>query len=94
MAEGYVRRVEQVKAELESGDVPLTRREREVLALIVDGMTNQQIADQLFISPRTVDTHRTNIMQKLDIHDLANLVRNAIEHGIGGSGEGTLPKKP
>ena len=66
--------------------MPLTRREREVLALIVDGMTNQQIADQLFISPRTVDTHRTNIMQKLDIHDLANLVRYAIEHGTSGSG--------
>jgi two-component system response regulator NreC len=93
MAEGYVRRVDQAAAELESGDVPLTRREREVLALVVGGMTNQQIADQLFISPRTVDTHRTNIMQKLNIHDLANLVRYAIEHGIARSGEGTLPKK-
>jgi two-component system response regulator NreC len=93
MAEGYVRRVEQVATEIEPGDVPLTRREREVLILVVDGMTNQQIADQLFISPRTVDTHRTNIMQKLNIHDLANLVRYAIEHGIAGSGEGTQPKK-
>ena len=93
MAEGYVRRVEQVKAESESGDLPLTRREREVLALVVDGMTNQQIADQLFISPRTVDTHRTNIMQKLDIHDLANLVRYAIERGIGRTAEGAQPKK-
>jgi two-component system response regulator NreC len=62
--------------------------------LVVDGLTNQQIADQLFISPRTVDTHRTNIMQKLDIHDLANLVRYAIEHGLAGSGAGTQPKKP
>ena len=94
MAEGYVRRVEQVATEIEPGDVPLTRREREVLILVVDGMTNQQIADQLFISPRTVDTHRTNIMQKLNIHDLANLVRYAIEHGIAGSGEGAQPKKP
>ena len=94
MAEGYVRRVEQVATETESGDVPLPRREREVLSLVVDGLTNQQIADQLFISPRTVDTHRTNIMQKLDIHDLANLVRYAIEHGLAGSGAGTQPKKP
>jgi two-component system response regulator NreC len=93
MAEGYVRRVDQAAAEMELGDVPLTRRELEVLALVVNGMTNQQIADQLFISPRTVDTHRTNIMQKLNIHDLANLVRYAIEHGIVGSGEGTQPKK-
>jgi two-component system response regulator NreC len=94
MAEGYVRRVEQVSAEMEQGDVPLTRREREVLVLVVDGMTNQQIADQLFISPRTVDTHRTNIMQKLNIHDIANLVRYAIEHGIAGSADGTQSRKP
>jgi two-component system, NarL family, response regulator NreC len=94
MAEGYVRRVEQAATEMEQGDIPLTRREREVLALVVDGLTNQQIADQLFISPRTVDTHRTNIMQKLNIHDLANLVRYAIEHGIAGASEGTQPKKP
>jgi two-component system, NarL family, response regulator NreC len=94
MAEGYVRRVEQVTTEIEPGDVPLTRREREVLILVVDGLTNQQIADQLFISPRTVDTHRTNIMQKLNIHDLANLVRYAIEHGIASPGEGAQPKKP
>jgi two-component system, NarL family, response regulator NreC len=93
MAEGYVRRVEQAATELERGDIPLTRREREVLVLVVDGLTNQQIADQLFISPRTVDTHRTNIMQKLNIHDLANLVRYAIEHGIAGASEGTQPKK-
>ena len=59
----------------------LTRRELEVLSLIGEGLNNQQIGDRLFISPRTVDTHRTNIMQKLDIHDSANLVRFAIEHG-------------
>jgi two-component system response regulator NreC len=93
MAEGYVRRVEQVATEAEPGDVPLTRREREVLVLVVEGKTNQQIADHLFISPRTVDTHRTNIMQKLNIHDIANLVRYAMEHGIKGSGEGLQPKK-
>lgn len=94
MAEGYVRRVEQGVAEAEPGGVRLTRREREILALVAKGLTNQQIADQLYISPRTVDTHRTNIMQKLNIHDLANLVRYAIEHGIAASGEGAPPKKP
>ncbi len=91
MAEGYVKRVEG------SSDAPkelvtLTRREREILALVAAGMTNQQIAEQLFISPRTVDTHRTNIMQKLEIHDLANLVRYAIEHGI--TSEGDVPPPP
>jgi two-component system, NarL family, response regulator NreC len=94
MAEGYVRRAEQGPSDADSGDVPLTRRELEILALVVDGLTNQQIADQLFISPRTVDTHRTNIMQKLNIHDLANLVRFAIDHGIAGSKDGAPLRKP
>lgn len=62
----------------------LTKREAEILGLIARGLNNQQISEQLFISPRTVDTHRTNIMQKLDIHDAANLVRYALEHGYGG----------
>lgn len=82
MADGYLRRVESEGEQAKTDDVPLTRREREILRLVVKGLTNQQIADQLNISPRTVDTHRTNIMQKLDIHEVANLVRYAIEHGI------------
>jgi two-component system response regulator NreC len=88
MAEGYVRRKEGGETLTNQGEIPLTRREREILALVVDGRTNQQIADELCISPRTVDTHRTNIMQKLDIHDLANLVRYAIQHGLAGRGTG------
>lgn len=58
--------------------LPLTRREREILLLIGEGLNNAQIAEKLFISPRTVDTHRTNIMQKLNIHDSSNLVRFAL----------------
>ena len=92
MAEGYVRRVDQEAGGSQQPEVPLTRREREILSLVVRGMTNQQIADQLYISPRTVDTHRTNIMQKLDIHDVANLVRYAMEHGITSDGDGLTPK--
>jgi two-component system response regulator NreC len=92
MAEGYLRRVEATGQEAKADDVPLSRREKEILALVVNGLTNQQIADQLSISPRTVDTHRTNIMQKLDIHELAHLVRYAIEHGIAtGEGENQPP---
>jgi two-component system, NarL family, response regulator NreC len=91
MAEGYVKRVEKGGQDAPKADVPLTRREREILVLVASGLTNQQIADQLFISPRTVDTHRTNIMQKLDIHDLANLVRYAIEHGVIKEGDGLAP---
>jgi len=92
MAEGYVRRVDHESGGERQQNVPLTRREREVLSLVVRGLTNQQIADQLYISPRTVDTHRTNIMQKLDIHDVANLVRYAMDHGITSEGDGLTPK--
>jgi DNA-binding NarL/FixJ family response regulator len=60
----------------------LTIREREVLKLIASGLTNKQIAVQLFISVKTVETHRTNIMQKLDVHTTADLVRYAIKTGI------------
>jgi len=61
----------------------LTKREKEILKYIAQGQNNQQIAERLFISPRTVDTHRTNIMQKLNIHDAANLVKYALENGYG-----------
>lgn len=91
MAEGYVKRAEKERPDTSPAEAPLTRREREILSFVARGYTNQQIADQLFISPRTVDTHRTNIMQKLEIHDLANLVRYAIEHGIVSEGEGPPP---
>jgi len=60
----------------------LTIREREILKLIASGLTNRQIADQLFISIKTVETHRTNIMQKLDVHTTADIVRYAIKEGL------------
>jgi DNA-binding NarL/FixJ family response regulator len=69
-------------AESKSFRGPLTPREREILQLIGEGRTHQQIADMLHISIRTVDTHRTNMMKKLDLHDTASLVTYAIKHGI------------
>ncbi len=60
----------------------LTTREREILQLIAEGHLHQQIAQRLSISVRTVDTHRNNIMKKLDIHDTAGLVNYAIKNGI------------
>jgi two-component system, NarL family, response regulator NreC len=60
----------------------LTDREREILQLIAEGKSHQQIADILYISIRTVDTHRNNIIKKLDVHDTANLVLYAIKNGI------------
>jgi|GEM_PF-1820341 len=60
----------------------LTPRETEILQLVAEGMSNQEIAGLLFISPATVDTHRKNIMTKLDIHSVAGLVKHAIRHKI------------
>lgn len=86
MVDGYLRKAvardESISVKLDSIDVTLTKREKEILTLVAEGLNNQQIGEKLFISPRTVDTHRTNIMQKLDIHDSANLVKFAIEHGF------------
>ena len=64
----------------------LTKREREVLQYIAQGYTNRQIAEALFLSFRTVNTHRANLMQKLNIHDTAGLVRHAISMGLVKSG--------
>ncbi len=66
----------------ESKNHILTGRESEILRLIASGLTNKQIAYKLFISIKTVETHRTNIMQKLDVHTTADLVRYAIKTGL------------
>lgn len=60
----------------------LTTREREVLQLTVEGKTNSEIAQKLGISVRTAETHRSNLMNKLDIHLQADLIRYAIKRGI------------
>ena len=60
----------------------LTKRETEILRYIAEGFTNRQIAEKLFLSFRTVNTHRANLMQKLNIHDTAGLVRHAINVGL------------
>ncbi len=63
----------------------LTEREIEVLQLKAEGLSNKEIGDRLFISHRTVDTHRTNLMTKLEVHNVAGLVRFAIQNGLAGS---------
>ncbi len=60
----------------------LTERERKVLTLIAEGLTNQEIAGRLFISIKTVQTHRAHIMEKLNLHDRTELVRYAIRKGL------------
>lgn len=73
------------KSYLNGGRTPhesITSRELEVLQLIVEGYSSKLIADKLDISPRTVDTHRGNIMQKLNIPNAAGLVRYAMENDL------------
>lgn len=65
----------------------LTPREVEVLRLIVTGHTNRQIADVLTLSVRTVESHRANLMDKLDLHSRVELVRYAAKHGLFEPGE-------
>ncbi len=60
----------------------LTEREREILKMIAEGYSNKEIGDKLFISHRTVDTHRTNLMRKMDVHNIANLIKIAMKSGL------------
>jgi len=60
----------------------LTLRERQVLQLIAEGKTTRDVASLLFISVKTAETHRSRLMQKLDIHETAGLVRYAIRRGL------------
>ena len=60
----------------------LTPREREILQLVAEGNTTKEVAAKLDISVKTADTHRTNVMSKLDIHDVAGLTRFAIQQGL------------
>ena len=60
----------------------LTDREREVLQMTVEGLTSVEIGEHLSLSPRTVETHRQNLMRKLTIDNQVDLVRFAIKHGI------------
>ncbi|RAV30617.1 response regulator [Sinomicrobium soli] len=57
----------------------ITRREREILQLVTEGYTSAQIADKLFISPYTVETHRKNLMEKFDVNNMTAIIRYATE---------------
>jgi DNA-binding NarL/FixJ family response regulator len=76
----YVRQRDAVEAE--SPLARLSPREREVLQLVVEGKSSAEIADILFLSPNTVETYRSRLMQKLGISDLPGLVKFAIQHGL------------
>jgi DNA-binding NarL/FixJ family response regulator len=74
------RRGSQPKSPLES----LSPRELEILPLVAEGKTSTTIAEILFISPKTVETYRSRLMEKLGIHDIPGLVKFAITHGLTG----------
>jgi len=80
VVDDYARRA---RGKQPSGELDkLSGREREVLQLIAEGNSSPQIAQKLTISVRTADTHRHNIMAKLDLHSIAELTRFAIRHGL------------
>jgi DNA-binding NarL/FixJ family response regulator len=82
MIENYIRTAQNNEKPSSDREIPLTKREIEILKKIAEGNSNQEIANQLFISYNTVDTHRKNIMHKLSIKNTAGLVRYAIEKGL------------
>ena len=71
--------------------VSLSRREIEVLKLVANGLTNKEIAEKLFISPLTVDSHRKNLIAKLEARNTASLIKIALDYGyisLGSEGDG------
>jgi len=70
---------EKTQSDSSKHKIDFTRRELDVLKLLVDGYTNKQIGEKLFISHRTVDTHRTNIMKKVGVNNVAGLISFAIK---------------
>jgi DNA-binding NarL/FixJ family response regulator len=81
----YLRRAEGEDRRLESGKTifdQLTPRQREILQLIAEGNTTQEVATRIGISVKTVETHRAQLMARLDIHETAGLVRYAIRMGL------------
>jgi DNA-binding NarL/FixJ family response regulator len=68
---------------ISSDNLPaLTKREKEILQLISEGLTNNQIAEKLFISPLTVDSHRKNLLTKLNVNNAASLIKLAVQNGL------------
>ena len=81
LVESYVNKLESPEPKVDPASI-LTKREKEILSLVARGLKSKAIGDKLFISARTVDNHRGNIMQKLKIHATAELVSFAIKNDI------------
>jgi two-component system response regulator NreC len=68
--------------EVATATSPLSAREREVLQLIAEGWSTKQIASHLYVSIKTIETHRRQIMKKLDLHSIADLTKYALREGL------------
>jgi DNA-binding NarL/FixJ family response regulator len=80
-SDNLVEPVVPVKESEPEEDLPLTPAEARVFWEVIQGLTNKQISQRLFISPRTVQTHLSNILTKLNLENRSQLVRFAFEHG-------------
>lgn len=86
--QGHLTLSMEVQSILANGDLSfrqmprLTRREKEILKMVAEGMTTADIGDKLFISPLTVETHRRNLMQKFEVSNTASLIRIAMEQKL------------
>ena len=78
--EGYLSGVQ--KKQLEPSWHALTRRERQVIKMIAEGLKTREIAEELSLSPKTVEKHRTNMMNKLDLHSVSAVTLYAIQSGL------------
>jgi len=82
MVNNYITSLKKKKQLLAHPKINLTKRELEVVKLIMKGYTSHQIAEELFISNRTVDTHRANLMQKLDVKNSIELINKVTEENL------------
>lgn len=82
LLDSYLGQAQSATAAGPPGFQTLSEREREVFFLIVRGLSNQEIAEQLVISPSTVQTHRSHVLEKLELETTVDLVRYAIRHGL------------
>jgi len=82
VVESLVKAEEKEAKITDSGYASLSSRERQVMRLLAEGLPKKEIAEKLFISPKTVENHRANIMNKLDIHSNMDLVRYAAKLGL------------
>jgi DNA-binding NarL/FixJ family response regulator len=82
VVDGYMERVSASSSGKGAQGQPLTPRQQEVLRLLAEGRSTKEIAFQLELSIKTIETYRAQIMERLDVHDLAGLVRYAVRNGI------------